>query len=77
MTRRARSSVGRWPTDRETRRCRALTNLALLSAGQLPRREREAAYRQISRTLRDHIGRPEGAAAAIAELLAAAGPRAA
>jgi hypothetical protein len=75
MTRQAWSPGGGWPTTREARRCRALTNLALLNAGQLPGHEREAAYRQISRTLRDHIGRPEGAAAAIAELLAADGPR--
>jgi lauroyl/myristoyl acyltransferase len=57
------------------RRCRALTNLALVIAGQLPESEREAAYRRILRTLRDHIGEPEGAAAAIAELLADIGPR--
>jgi hypothetical protein len=75
MTRQAWPAASRWPTDREARRCRALTNLALVSAGQLPGCEREAAYRQILRTLRDHIGRPEGAAAAIAELLTADGPR--
>jgi hypothetical protein len=54
----------------QTRRCRALTNLALQVAGQLPGGEREAAYRQLLQTLRDHIGEPEGASAAIAGLLA-------
>jgi hypothetical protein len=60
-----------------TRRCRALTNLALLNAGRLFGHEREAAYRQILKALRDHIGQPQGAAVAIAELLAVDGPLAA
>jgi hypothetical protein len=58
----------------QARRCRALTNLALQIAGQLPGGQREAAYRQLLRTLSDHIGEPEGASAAIAELLAGSGP---
>jgi hypothetical protein len=60
---------------RAARRCRVLTNLALVAAGQLPGSEREAAYRRLLRTLRDHIGEPDGAAAAIAELLADNRPR--
>lgn len=58
----------------ETRRCRSLTNLALQVAGQLPGRERELAYRRLLQTLRDHIGEPGEASAAIARLLAGSGP---
>jgi hypothetical protein len=58
------------PPATATRRCRALTNLALRIAGQLPGHEREAVYRQLLHTLRDHIGEPDGASAAIARLLA-------
>ena len=60
-----------------TRRCRALTNLALQIAGQLPGGEREAVYRQLLQTLRDHFGEPDVASAAIAELLAGNRPAAA
>ncbi len=62
---------------RGARRCRALTNIAVLIAAQLPVSRREMAFRQILRTLRDHIGEPEGASIAIAELLADNSPRAA
>ena len=66
----ARLHDGGKPFVRGVRRCRALTNLAVLLAAELPGAEREAAYRRILRTLCDHIGEPEGASAAIAELLA-------
>jgi hypothetical protein len=64
-----------FPSLQSARRCRALTNLALIVAGQLPGSAREAAYQSILRTLRDHIGQPERAALAIAELLTDPGPR--
>jgi hypothetical protein len=70
MTGKAWSRCGGRSFMRSIRRCRALTNLSLLLAAQLPATKREAVYRQILRTLLDHIGEPEGASAAIAELLA-------
>jgi hypothetical protein len=69
------SCDGGQPFVRRIRRCRALTNLAFLLAAQLPRSERAAAYRQIWRTLRNHVGEPEGASTAIAELLADNAPQ--
>jgi hypothetical protein len=59
------------------RRLRALLNLALASVAQFPRADREAAYRKILLSLRDHIGEPEAAAAAIARFLMNPAPRAA
>jgi hypothetical protein len=59
------------------RRCRALTNLALLLVQQLPASSREPVYRQLLRTLRDHIGQPDEAAAAIVRLLTDNTPKAA